>query len=142
MGKRPLRERFENRIQDFEGGPLDFTGHGNLLGGAGYLGVQAINSTVTVGTLGTFGGVDIGFRAISHGVEEDGEDEIHTFMIHAWTQDIAQFAAKYLSAPSNFDFASGDTELEVVENVQDRRTAPTWRIVVRVHPGIEEEIVQ
>lgn len=142
MGDRPIRERIEKNLQDFKGGPLDFTGEGNLVGGVGYLGVRAVNSTVALSTLGTFGGVDIGFRIISHSAEEDGEDEIHTFLIHAWSQDIAQFSAKYLSAPSNFDFATGDTELISVENIKDRRTAPTWRITVRVKPGIEEEALE
>lgn len=137
MGKRPIREEVENRLQDFEGGPLDFAGHGNIVGGVGYAGVQAANTAVFVGTLGTFGGVQIGFRTISHGVEERGEEELHTFHIHAWSQDIAQFAAKYFSAPSNFDFAVGETEIISVENVQDRRTAPTWRIKIGVEPRVE-----
>lgn len=135
---RPLRDIFEDRLQMFQGGPLNITGQGNLVGAAGYLGMRAVNSAVLVGSLGTFGGVEVGFRVISHGVEQEGDKEIHTMRISAYSQDVARFAGKYLTAPSNIDFAARRVEV-VEENIlQSRGTASTWEIVTEV----ERELLQ
>lgn len=129
---RPLRDLAEETLQEFDGGPLEVTGEGNLIGGAGYITVRAVNNTLVFGSLGLLGGIKVGVRVISHGVNVQGEEEVHTMRLSAYSQDVARFAAKYLTAPSNVDFALRRVDVTQEELLRETRTASTWEMKTRV----------
>jgi hypothetical protein len=124
--KRPLRDITENLTDNIPGGPLGITGGGNLVGGTGYFVVSAINGVVPLD------GVDVGFDVESHSVERQDDREIHTFIIHSSSKDVAQFIAKYRSSPSNVQFLGRDIQITDVREEKSNRSFSRWRVTTEV----------
>lgn len=133
---RPLRSSVESVTKRIPEGPLGFLGRGNALGAAGFTVTGILNTLIPIS------GVEIGYSVESHSVERQDGIEIHTFTINAASRDVARFAAKLKSAPSNIDFAFRETEVQSVEPAVERSTFNTWRVVVNVEDRAVIEDIQ
>lgn len=126
---RPGRETLEETLEQVPDGPLGKIGGGNAVGAVGYY----ITDVAKVVTIPIPGARPPGFHVISHGVEDIGDAERHTVMINAATKFVAEFAAEYVvSAPSNIDFLTAEIENHKTEEVTNRSTYSTWKVVVDV----------
>lgn len=129
---RPFRDALEeditNKIPD---GPLGGVGEGNLLGFAGFLAVES-GEIVTI----PVPGLDRpGYKVVSHGLTDtspDGDKQVHEIVLHAYSEDVAEFVTQYNSAPSNFDFIRADTEVLETEVIDPDGFYTTYNIKVLV----------
>lgn len=127
--KRPLRDKFEAKVKQIPSTPLDKIGGGNVIGYAAYFAAQ----TGQLAVLPIPGVRQPGYHVISHGAESIEEFERHTVRLSAVSKDVAEVVAAYeVSAPSNIDFLTSETEIRSVEKVKERPTYTTWEIVVDV----------
>lgn len=133
---RPIRNTVEFTSEKIPKGPLGFVGNGNLLGGVNFLVVSSINGLIPVD------GLDAGYNIQSHNVSKEGDDQVHSFLINAWSKDTAKVVAKVNAAPSLADLAIRRTDVVSAEEDTPRRTASTWRVKVRVKDRKVEEDVQ
>lgn len=132
---RPVRNTVENTLDKVPVGPLGFAGEGNLVGGATFFTVSAING------INPIDGLNVGFNTEASSVEKVDGAKVHTFFINAWSEDTARFAAKMQAAPSLIDLGIRETEIISVEEDTPRRTASTWRVMVRTETRkIQEDI--
>lgn len=130
--KRPLRNLAEKATDSIPRGPLGIAGKGNLVGGAGYFTVAAINGVMPLD------GVDVGFEVESHEVERTDGREVHTFIIHSASKDVAQFIAKYKSSPSNIQFMGRRIEITNVAEEKSNRSFSRWRVRTEVEGRTED----
>lgn len=129
---RPFRDRLEKDITDkIPEGPLGALGEGNLLGFAGFVVVES-GEVITI----PVPGLDRpGYKVVSHGLVEtssDGDEQVHEIVLHAYSEDVAEFVTQYNSAPSNFDFIRADTEVLKTEVIDPDGFYTTYEIKVLV----------
>lgn len=135
--KRPLRDRFEKATNNVPSGPLGKVGKGDVIGALGFVAVES-GEIVTIPVPGV---KRPGFSFISHSVEGTDTKQIHTLRVNAVSRDVAEFAAKYESAPSNLDFIRSKTKVTGVETITERSSYSTYEIVVEVDTNaIKEEL--
>jgi hypothetical protein len=126
---RPVRKNVEQALDKIPDGPLDNLGGGSALGVAGYYAI----STGQTAVLPIPGVRQPGYNVISHGAEVQDQYVRHTVKINAASKNVAEFAAKYdVSAPSNIDFITSETEIVSIEEIKTRPTLSTWEVVVDV----------
>lgn len=123
MVNRPIRDAQELVTENFPQGPLGVIGGGNAIGAVGVAAVQ-VGALVVPGSE-----LDPGFTVVSSSTErlDDGVTK-GTFVINAYSRDVARFVAKKRTAPSNIDLLIRDVEVDSVEEVSKRRTASTFRV--------------
>ena len=136
MSDRPLRERIEDRpIRDrlasstdkIPEGPLGKLGGGNLLGAGGFVAVEATRPVWQF----IPGVKQPGYKIISHGSKYIGNGvEQHSIKVAAVSEDVAEFAAEYVAAPSNVDYLRSDIENTQVEVETERGSYSTFTITV------------
>jgi len=136
---RPLRDLLENNITDeVPEGPLGTLGEGNLIGFAGFLAVES-GQIITIPIPGLN---RPGFKIVSNSLVDstDGK-QIHDIVLHAASEDVAEFVTQYESSPSNFDFIRGDTEVLDIEELDADGFYSTYRVRVMVNRrAIREEL--
>lgn len=120
---RPLRDLQEEATSRVPRGPLGFAGKGNLVGVAGLVGVGVARALVPLSEF------EPGYSIESSEREQEGDETVRTFRIHAYSADVAQFVAKRKSVPTNVDFAIRDIEVQSVEPIEKRTTTTEWEIV-------------
>lgn len=118
----------ENATGKIPRGPLGFLGNGNALGAVNYFTVATVNGIIPIA------GVDIGYNIEGHSVRREGDVEHHNFTILATNENVAKFAAKFKSKPSNVDLAAYRITIESVSKVRERRTFTVWEINTLVEP--------
>lgn len=129
VDKRPIRRQISNLTDRVPTGPLGALGEGDLLGFLGFVAVES-GEVITI----PIPGVDRpGFKKVSHGMEmvEEGVQR-HEIVLHAISKDVAEFVSQYSSAPSNYDFLKGKTEIEEVEELDTDSSYNTYRIIILV----------
>jgi len=132
---RPARDTFENVTEKIPQGPFGAIGRGNVLGAVGYIVVES-GEVLTIPIPGV---TRPGFRQVSHGFKGvEGGKQIHELIIHAFSKDVAEFATQYNTAPSNYDFLKGQTEILEIEELDRENIYTTYRIKV----GIDREAVR
>lgn len=129
QSKRPLRESFEEQLDNIPEGPFGKTGEGDVFGVAGFFAVE---------TARTFTGFipglkQPGYHIVGHSISEHSEYMEHTLVVSAISRDVAEFVAQYTAAPSNIDFVASDIERMNVKKVKERETYSHWEITVRVY---------
>lgn len=136
---RPFRDALENDITDkVPKGPLGAVGEGNMLGLAGFIAVES-------GQIITFpipGLNRPGFKIVSNSVvDSEPGRQVHDIVVHAGSEDVAEFVTQYESAPSNFDFIRANTEVLETEEIDPDGFYSTYRIRVLVdRRAIREDI--
>lgn len=129
---RPLRDVLEEDITDkIPEGPLGAIGEGNVLGFAGFLAVES-GQIITIPVPGL---TRPGYKVVSHGLTDtslDGDKQVHKIVLHAYSEDVAEFVTQYNSAPSNFDFIRADTEVIETKEVGPDSFYTTYEIKVLV----------
>lgn len=125
----PVRDELNDITDKIPSGPLGALGRGNGLGIAGFLAVES-GEIITIPIPGV---QRPGFKKVSHGAEvvEPGLQR-HTIVIHALSQDVAEFVTQYDASPSNFDFVRGKTKVVEIEQMDVDSTYDTYEIVVEV----------
>ena len=132
MDEQPVRDKFEEVTRDIPEGPLGKVGGGNLIGAAGFVAVESTNPVWEF----VPGLKQPGYKVTAHGTKRMGEDkERHIITVVAISEEVARFAAKYYSAPSNIDYISSDVELKEVNELTERKVYSTYEIVVDVDRG-------
>lgn len=124
--KRPLRSLAEKATDNIPRGPLGIAGKGNLIGGAGYFTVATVNGVLPID------GVKLGFEVESHNVERMDDKEVHTFIIHSASKDVARFIAKYKSSPSNIQFVGREIKITDVDEEKSNKSFSRWRVRTEV----------
>lgn len=126
---RPFREASEDVADQIPEPPGGIAGEGDVLGAVGV--VLARSGQLAV--LPVPGIKQPGYNVISHGVEEFEDFERHTVNVSAATRLVAQTVAEYIvSAPSNIDYVTGETEIVSIEERKHRSTFSTWEFKVDV----------
>lgn len=123
---RPLRTTVEKTTEKIPRGPWGVAGKGNITGAIGFSLVEIAGIFIPGSEL------DPGFNIESQSVERSNGQTVHTFVINAASKNVARFAAKFESAPSNIDFATMDTDVISVEPITERSTFSTYRVIVEV----------
>jgi len=124
---RPIRDEFASATDRIPEGPLGKVGGGNLLGAGGFAAVEATRPVWQF----IPGVKQPGYKIISHGSEYVGNGvERHSIKVAAVSEDIAEFAAEYVSAPSNIDYLRSDIENTQVEVETKRGSYSTFNITV------------
>lgn len=124
MPEGSLRERLDRTISKIPQGPMGRIGGGNVLGAANYFVSSTARGFVPMD------GLKAGYQIQSQNVEQEGDGERHTFKIRASNKHVAEFAARYLAAPSNVDYIVNRPEVASSEMETERKTLATYRIVV------------
>lgn len=124
--KRPLRSLSEKVTDRIPRGPLGIAGKGNLIGGVGYFTVATVNGVLPID------GVKLGFEVESHNVERTDNKEIHTFIIHSASKDVARFIAKYKSSPSNVQLMGREIKITDIDEEKSNRSFSRWRVRTEV----------
>lgn len=136
---RPARDVAEQITDRIPTGPLGAVGQGNI---AGFVGFVAVESGEIV-TLPIPGLTRPGFRTVSHGMEQIGENEQrHTIVIHAASRDVAEFAAQYNAAPSNLDFLRGAVAIVDVDELDRDAGYSTYEITMDVDRRAVEQFFE
>lgn len=129
LEERPVRSLLEDTTSRVPSGPLGAFGEGNVIGFIGFLAVES-GEIITVPIPGV---QRPGFKKVSHGVEtiQPGVQE-HTIRMHAVSEDVGEFVSQYESAPSNYDFVFGNTEVVDITKLDTDVGYTTYEFVVRV----------
>jgi len=127
---RPVRDGLEGNITDkIPEGPLGNVGEGNALGLLGF----AIVESGEIITFPIPGLNRPGFKVVSNSLVESGnQKQVHELVVHAASEDVAEFVSQYESAPSNFDFIRADTEVLKTEEIDPDSFYSTYKIKVLV----------
>jgi hypothetical protein len=137
----PVRDWFSDSVDNIPTGPLGKVGGGNIIGAGGYV----VSNLIKIPADLVPGIRNPGYTFISHGVEGiDEHTERHVIRVHAFSEDVAKFAVKYFSSPSNVDFITGETELEYSKKINSRKTYSTYEVSVIVldRGTVEGDIVE
>lgn len=128
MARRPIRDKIEEKADEIPRGPLGLAGKGDTLGAAGFVLRQ-----VLVSPLELIPGMKTpGYTVTGHNTERLDRVERHTIFITALSEDVAEFTARYVSAPSNVDFVVEDYTVEKVETLTERPSYNTFKITVDI----------
>lgn len=128
MARKPIRSVLTKGTSSLPEGPLGYAGGGNLIGGVGYFTISLVNGIIPVD------GLEVGYDIESHSVERNGEEETHTFVIHAASENVARFLAKYRSSPTNVNFIDETPRVEdVVKEEEENAVFDRWRITTKVN---------
>ena len=122
---KPIRNASEYITDNIPRGPLGYTGNGAVVGSTGLVATELVRGLVPGSEF------DPGYRVQSHKVNRSGDTERHTFVIDAYTRNIAQFVARIRSVPSGVDYLTRNTKVVNVVQMNNRRTASTWKITVQ-----------
>ena len=124
MDSQEVRETLDSTLDSIPKGPAGFAGKGNLFGAANYFLVSTVNGLIPVD------GVDIGFEVRSHSVEDVEDGELHRFEILASNKRVAEFTAKFDSAPTNIDYFRNRPEVQSSQVAKERDTLNLYSVVV------------
>lgn len=125
----PVRNLINRATESVPEGPLGNVGDGTVVGLLGFLAVES-GEVITSPIPGLS---RPGFKVVSHSMEQvEPGLQRHTIVLHAFIQDVAEFATKYQSAPSNFDFISGDIDVLSIEELDEQEGYDSYEIVVEV----------
>lgn len=128
MARKPIRSVLTKGTSSLPKGPLGFAGGGNLIGGAGYFTVSFLNGIIPVD------GLEVGYEIESHSVERNDGTETHTFIVHAASEDVARFLAKYRSSPTNVNFFDDRPVVQdVVAEEEENAVFTRWRITTKIN---------
>lgn len=126
---RPLRTELESFLDGVPAGPLGVFGDGNVFGGAVYLTTSAIQGVTPID------GLEVGYNVESSSITRQDGQEMHTYRINAASKQVAEFAARYKSSPSNIDYIADKPEVTGTTLVKERRSLPLWEVTVLVGDG-------
>ena len=124
MDTQKIRERLIGSLDSIPEGPAGRIGGGNAFGAFNYFAVATINGLVPVD------GAEVGFKIRSQSVEEVEDGELHRFEILASNKKVAEFAARFKSAPTNIDFFRNSPEIQASEVSKERDTLNQYSVVV------------
>lgn len=134
MSRRPLRDRIEESADKIPRGPFGIAGKGDAVGAAGFVLREVLASPFQF----VPGMKTPGYTITGHGTERLDGIERHRIFVTALSEDVAEFAARYTSAPSNLDFLAEDYRVEEVETVTERPSYSTFIITVDIRVENEE----
>lgn len=128
MPRRPFRDRLEKNLDNVPRGPFGKVGRGNVVGLTGYATIEAVKAGVDL----VPGVREPGWNITAHTTKRRGDFTDHILVIDAVSRNVADFAAKYQSPPSNIDFITSEVKIIDRELLEERSTYNTYRITVRV----------
>ena len=123
MDAQKIREQLDSSLGEIPEGPVGFAGRGKLFGAANYFAVATLNGIIPVD------GLDVGFEIRSSSVQDVQDGEQHTFEILASNKRLAEFVARFESAPTNIDFIRHNPEVKSSEVSKERDTLNLYRVV-------------
>lgn len=135
---RQVRDAVENTADKIPSGPMGNVGKGDVIGAAGFF---AVESTKPVWQF-IPGIKQPGYKIVSHGAKRVEEGEEHVVGVTAISEDVAEWAAQYVAAPSNISFVVSDKEVTDVKETTQRRGYSTYHVTVLLRdPGeVEGEV--